>query len=84
MRLYLSHHTLDTIHYIAIRVSVKKLSIEPGCITCGMCEFIAPNVFEVTDVSHIKPDFDQAENNDLIEQSVKECPVFVIKYEEQK
>jgi ferredoxin len=63
---------------------VKKLSIEPGCITCGMCEFIAPKVFEVTNISHIKPDFDQAENNELIEQSVKECPVFVIKYEEQK
>lgn len=63
---------------------MKKLSIEPGCITCGMCEFIAPKVFEVTDVSHIKEGFDQAENNELIEQSVKECPVFVIKYEEQK
>ena len=49
-----------------------------------MCEFIAPKVFEVTDVSHIKPDFDQQENDALIEQSVKECPVFVIKYEEKE
>ena len=63
---------------------VKKLWIEPGCITCGMCEFIAPKVFEVTDVSHIKPDFNEDENAQLIEQSVKECPVFVIKYEEQE
>jgi len=62
---------------------VKKLWIEPGCITCGMCEFIAPKVFEVTDISHIKQNFNQVENNELIEQSVKECPVFVIKYEEK-
>ena len=37
---------------------MKKLWIDPGCITCGMCEFIAPKVFEVTDVSHIKSDCD--------------------------
>lgn len=61
---------------------MKKLWIEPGCITCGMCEFIAPKVFEVTDVSHIKPGAHLEENSDLIEQSVKDCPVFVIKYEE--
>jgi len=48
-----------------------------------MCEFIAPKVFEVTDVSHIKPDCDLKENSDLIEESVKECPVFVIKYEDE-
>lgn len=72
---------LKYIYYIDIRKRVKKLSIEPGCITCGMCEFIAPKVFEVTDVSHIKEGFDPIENNELIEQSVKECPVFVIKYE---
>ncbi|MDP3787847.1 MAG: ferredoxin [Candidatus Chromulinivorax sp.] len=60
---------------------MKKLWIEPGCITCGMCEFIAPKVFEVTDVSHIKPDADMQENSDLIEQSVVECPVSVIKFE---
>lgn len=63
---------------------MKKLWIDPGCITCGMCEFIAPKVFEVTDVSHIKSDCDLKENNDLIEESVKECPVSVIKYEDEK
>ncbi len=61
---------------------MKKLWIDPGCITCGMCEFIAPKVFEVTDVSYIKPDCNIEENTDLIEESVKECPVSVIKFEE--
>jgi len=63
---------------------VKKLWIDPGCITCGMCEFVAPEVFEVTDVSHIKPGFDQQKNDELIEESVRECPVSVIKYESKK
>lgn len=62
---------------------MKKLWIEPGCITCGMCEFIAPKVFEVTDVSHIKPDANVQDNADLIEQSVLECPVSVIKFDDE-
>lgn len=61
---------------------MKKLWIEPGCITCGMCEFIAPKVFEVTDISHIKSDADVQENIELIEQAVIECPVSVIKFQE--
>lgn len=59
----------------------KKLRIEPGCITCGLCEFIAPEVFEVTDISRIKKNCDIVKNEKLIEQSVKECPVSVIKYD---
>lgn len=62
---------------------MKKLWIEPGCITCGMCEFIAPQVFQVTDISHIKPDADVQAHQDLIEQSVQECPVSVIKFQEK-
>lgn len=61
---------------------MKKLWIEPGCITCGLCEFIAPQVFEVTDISHIKKDVDLDPYVDLIEQSVQECPVSVIKFED--
>ncbi|MGZ6251124.1 MAG: ferredoxin [Candidatus Chromulinivorax sp.] len=60
---------------------MKKLWIEPGCITCGMCEFIAPKVFEVTDISHIKENADIQENKKLIEKSVQECPVSVIKFQ---
>ena len=61
---------------------MKKLWIEPGCITCGMCEFIAPDIFEVTDISHIKTDAVLQGKEDLIEQSVQECPVSVIQFQE--
>ncbi len=61
---------------------MKKLWIEPGCITCGMCEFVAPKVFEVTDISYIKPDARIEENHQEIVLSVQECPVSVIHYED--
>jgi ferredoxin len=59
---------------------MKKVWIEPGCITCGACEFIAPEVFEVTDTSHIKPQADLKNNSNLIEAAAQACPVNVIKY----
>ena len=37
---------------------ITDVWIDPGCITCGVCEFIAPEVFEVTDISHVKGDAD--------------------------
>lgn len=59
----------------------KKLTIEPGCITCGACEFLAPQVFKVTDISHIKNDVDLDLYEKEIEHAVAACPVYVIKYE---
>ena len=60
---------------------MKKVWIEPGCITCGACEFVAPEVFEVTDISHIKPSADIEKNKELIEAAILACPVNVIKGE---
>lgn len=56
----------------------KHLYIEPGCITCGMCEFLAPQVFEVTDVSSVKIGAKIDENIEKIKEAVLECPVSVI------
>jgi len=55
----------------------KKIEIEPGCITCGMCEFIAPDIFEVTDIARVKEQIRYDET--LVQKAVKECPVSVIK-----
>lgn len=63
---------------------MKKVRIEPGCITCGLCEFIAPDVFEVTDVSRIKKNADIEKNKIEIEQAVRGCPVAVIVYDSEK
>jgi ferredoxin len=61
---------------------MKKVIIEPGCITCGMCEFIAPEVFEVTDICHVKPDADVQKHATAIKCAAKVCPVLVISTEE--
>ncbi len=56
--------------------------VEPGCIACGACAFNAPEVFEVTDRSRVKPDADIEKNRALIEKAVAQCPVSVIKFKE--
>jgi ferredoxin len=61
---------------------MKKVSIEPGCITCGLCEFIAPDVFEVTDISRVKIDAPIDAQRDAIKEAAVRCPVQVISYEE--
>lgn len=59
--------------------NIKKVWIAPGCITCGRCEFIAPEVFEVTDIAHVKIQADLIKHAEAIEQAIKTCPVQVIK-----
>lgn len=61
---------------------MKKVWIEPGCITCGLCEFLAPKVFEVTDVSHVKPEAPIQEQEAEIKEAAVNCPVSVIKFKE--
>lgn len=60
---------------------VKKVSIEPGCITCGLCEFIAPDVFEVTDISHVKKEACTKTHAVDIKEAAERCPVQVITYQ---
>ena len=61
---------------------MKKVYIEPGCITCGTCEAVCPKVFKVTDVSRVIESADFKEHKDLIKEAAEICPVSVIKYEE--
>ena len=62
---------------------MKKVRIAPGCTTCGLCEFLAPDIFQVTDISHIKSDAPVDQHAQAIEQAVAECPVQVIIYEDE-
>ena len=61
---------------------MKKVTIEPGCITCGACEFVAPEVFEITDICHVKSNIDLKDNQEKIKEAAQVCPVNVITYEE--
>lgn len=61
---------------------MKKVWITPGCITCGACEFVAPEIFEVLDVARVKQNIDIKKYENEIKEAAKGCPVQVIKYSE--
>jgi ferredoxin len=58
---------------------IKKPFIEPGCISCGSCQFIAPEIFEVTDRSRVRNGANFETHAELIEKAARACPVQVIK-----
>ena len=62
----------------------KKLFIKPGCIGCGLCQAVAPEVFNVKNVSEIKKDIDYPKYEKEIKEAVALCPVSVIVYEDEK
>lgn len=57
---------------------MNKVTIIPGCITCGLCESIAPQVFEVTDVARVKSNAPIAQCLQAVQKASAECPVQVI------
>ena len=61
---------------------MKKVIIQPGCITCGACEFITPEIFEVTDICRVKKEANFNAHKEQIKEAALACPVAVIKYEE--
>ncbi len=63
-------------------MSISKLWIEDGCTSCGLCEEICPEVFELQDVAVIKEGVDFNDYEDGIKESADSCPVEVIQYEE--
>lgn len=62
-------------------MGIKKVWIEEGCISCGMCESICPEVFEMPDQAIVKEDIDPGANEAGIKEAAGSCPVEVIKYE---
>ena len=64
-------------------MAIKKVWIEEGCTACGMCEGIAPDVFEMPDLAEVKQGVNYSEYEDDIIDAVDSCPVEVIKYEEE-
>lgn len=59
------------------------VKIIEGCISCGLCEGICPNVFRMDDdgmaVVYKQPD---ASDNSQVQEAAQNCPVSVIKISE--
>lgn len=64
---------------------IKKIWIEEGCISCKLCQDIAPDVFQVEDDADcvVKPEAARffAPQAEDIEQAAEDCPVEVIQFE---
>jgi len=64
---------------------IAKVWIEAGCISCKLCQDIAPDVFLVDDDKDcvVRPDAAThfAKKREDIEQAMRDCPVEVIKIE---
>lgn len=63
-------------------MAIKKVWIEEGCTACGLCQDIAPAVFELNDLATVIEGANFSENEAEIKEAADSCPVEVIKYSE--
>ena len=65
-------------------MAIKKVWIENGCIGDGICSDVCPNVFDLNDEGEafVKDDADLSDTNG-IKEAAEQCPVEIIKYEEE-
>ena len=54
---------------------------EDECISCGVCESVCPEVFEVPDKMVVIPGVDFSLHESQIEEAIDDCPTAVIKSE---
>lgn len=62
-------------------MAISKVTIEDGCIACGVCEQVCPEVFKVNDIAEILKEADLSANEEKIREAAGSCPVSVIKVE---
>jgi ferredoxin len=63
-------------------MAIKKVWIEEGCTSCGICESICPDVFEIPDEARVIEGADFEAFEEEIKEAADNCPVEVIKYSE--
>lgn len=58
-----------------------KVWIDEGCMACGVCQDLCPDVFEVTDMAAIISGIDYDQYTQEIQEARDSCPMEVIKLE---
>jgi ferredoxin len=66
-------------------MGIKKVWIEEGCIAAGHCNELCPQVFGLSDFGEafVEDDADFKSNENKIREAARNCPVKVIKFEEE-
>ena len=67
-------------------MAITRVWVEKGCVSCGTSENMCPEVFELKWVEFdsvvVKKGVDYSLYEEKIKTAAKNCPVEVIKYEE--
>ena len=66
-------------------MSIKRVWIEEGCVTCGNSEEVCPEVFEIdieVGTAIVLDSADFSNYSEKIRLAAASCPVNVIKFEE--
>lgn len=61
-------------------MAVEKVWIIEGCISCGLCSELCPEVFRQEDVAIVNEGVNYSDYEPQIKESAESCPVEVIKY----
>lgn len=61
-------------------MALKSVEIIEGCIACGLCVEICPEVFEMDDLATVIPGVNYSDYETQVIEAAESCPVEVIKY----
>jgi ferredoxin len=56
----------------------------PGCISCGTCQAVCPEVFEINPISVVRSGADFIINEESIREAAEICPVSVIDVKDER
>ena len=63
-------------------MNLKEVWIKDGCIACGLCEDVCPEVFRVEDMAFVNGGVIYADYAEKIKEAAEGCPEGVIKHSE--
>ena len=65
-------------------MAITKVWVEEDCTLCGVCEDLCPDVFSMgEETTTVIAGADLEGNTDAIKEAAENCPVEIIKFEEE-
>lgn len=61
-------------------MAISMVWIEEGCISCGLCEEICPEVFKLEEQAVVIEGVDYSVYENKIKEAAESCPAEVIKF----